>query len=388
MTIWHRIQERAAALLGAAAVASASLPLWQQPGWLAGLSLTGVALACLGAWRLRAPAVAPVVEAADPRGDALLALAGEVVGVWQRQAELVRDQTEQAGLQVIDNFTAMIKEFDGAGFGGVSGQSDATQEDTTISLLTLCERELSPVCGSLEQVVQSKDALLRGVRALADETHELHEMAAQVGLIAAHTNLLAINAAIEAARAGEAGRGFAVVASEVRKLSLMSADTGKQIAQRIERIGATMKATLHSAASAADADKKIIEVTGAVIHDVLHHVRALGDSCQLMRSHGGAIRRNVEDVMVALQYQDRVAQILEVLDTDMARLRGLFADPPAVPPGHDEWMSGDGSSYQRRRGILHADAGRPAAGAPPARARPAADRARAPAADSGAVTFF
>jgi methyl-accepting chemotaxis protein len=377
-------QHRTALLLGALALASAALPLWQQTGPLQWLALVGVALACLGAWRLRAragasadstPAVAP-----EARADALLTLVSHVVEVWQRQAGLVRSQTEEAGLQVIDNFTSMIKEFDGAGFGGVSGESDARQEGTTINLLTLCERELSPVTASLEQVILSKDVLLNSVRALAEETQALNEMAAQVGVIAAHTNLLAINAAIEAARAGESGRGFAVVATEVRKLSLMSADTGKHISQRVMQIGATMKATLHNAATAAEADKKVIDVTGAVIQDVLEHVRALGASCQSMRDHGGIIRRNVEDVMVALQYQDRVAQILEVLDQDMARLRGVIADPDAIPPGCEEWMSGSGSSYQRRRGILH---DKVATAAPAPR-----ERAPAAAAQGDEITFF
>lgn len=306
----------------------------------------------------------------------------QVIAQWQRQAGLVRSQTEEAGLQVIDNFTAMVKEFDGAGFGGISGQADATQEDTTISLLTLCERELSPVTTSLAQIVQNKEVLLASVRALAAETGPLQAMADQVGVIAAHTNLLAINAAIEAARAGEAGRGFAVVAAEVRKLSLLSADTGKQIGQRMTQISSAMAAALRNAASAAESDKKVIDVTGAVIADVLRHVQALGLSCENMRTHGGAIRRNVENLMVALQYQDRVTQILDVLDADMTRLGALLDSRADEVPAFDAWMAGGGSSYKRHHGILR-PVGKPA--------RTAGAGAAAPAeagAASGEVTFF
>lgn len=355
---------------GGLALLSAALPLWQQAGWLQWLALAGVASGLLlGARGLlpgqdARPAAAPVAD-----GDSRLPdLVGNVVAVWQRQAGLARSQTETAGMQVVDNFTSMIRAFDHAGFGGVSGRSDATNEDTTISLLTLCERELTPVVQTLEQLVRSKDALLARIRELATEASQLREMAGQVSLVAAHTNMIAINAAIEAAHAGQAGRGFAVVAGEVRKLSQMSAETGKQMGQHVQQISAMMQATLQTATSAAEGDAKLIAVTSEVIGDVLQHVRTLGGSVEQMRSHGNVIRNDVEQMMIALQYQDRVAQILEVLDTDMARLRQLLADPPSDLPSDDDWMSGPGSSYKRRRGILGV-----AAPAAPAAAPAAAD---------------
>lgn len=48
---------------------------------------------------------------------------------------------------------------------------------------------------------------------------ELGDIVSDIGRIAMHANLLALNASIEAARVGDVGQGFAVVASEVRRLS-------------------------------------------------------------------------------------------------------------------------------------------------------------------------
>ncbi len=55
----------------------------------------------------------------------------------------------------------------------------------------------------------------------------------EIASIAAHVNILAINAKIEAARAGDAGRGFAVVANAINELSGKTASAAQQISENI-----------------------------------------------------------------------------------------------------------------------------------------------------------
>jgi methyl-accepting chemotaxis protein len=164
-------------------------------------------------------------------------------------------------------------------------------------------------------------------------------MAADVGSIAAQTNLLALNAAIEAARAGESGRGFAVVATEVRMLSQRSAETGKRISERVGQIASVMNTTLNSAEDATKQDANSVNLSGELVEHVLSHVRKLGDSADAMNQHGMVVRGEVEQLLIAMQFQDRVSQILEGARSNMQLMeQTLHQLAEESAPSSQEWL--------------------------------------------------
>lgn len=342
--------------LAALAIAlTAALPLWSGEYWVQWASVAGVgvlAFATVG-WLVAqvaaanartAQAQAQARDLADLAAQEVTGLLRDVLPAWQHHVERVKTQTEGAVVQLTTSFASVLQQFDLAGIGGAvggnaNGTGNGNDAANTIGLLALCERELQPVVLSLTTVIEGKDALLSNIRNLARETLELQAMAAEVRSIAAQTNLLALNAAIEAARAGESGRGFAVVASEVRMLSQRSAETGRRIGERVGQIGAIMNATMRSAEEATIEDKHAVSLSGELVEHVLGHVRKLGASADSMHKHGLVVRTEVEKLLVAMQFQDRVSQILCGVDNNMALMHQTLEEVQTQAlPNSDDWL--------------------------------------------------
>lgn len=331
------------------------VPLWDNTPWVAFTAAISAALvAALALWQMAlrarkavAQAQAEQAYARSAQDEQLTELLQNVLPAWQHHVQAVKTQTEDAVVQLTTRFASVLQEFDLAGIGGgIRVDTSAAQVGGTINLLTLCERQLQPVVGSLNSVIEGKDAMLLNIQELASETAGLSAMATEVRSIAAQTNLLAINAAIEAARAGESGRGFAVVAAEVRKLSQRSAEIGVQIGTRVTQVSTIMNQTLLSARDATAADKLSVELSGTIVEDVLSHVRKLGESAEGMHRHGMVVRGEVEHLLMAMQFQDRVSQILCGVNDDMVRLdTALASNEHDALPDVQEWMDSLRQTY-------------------------------------------
>jgi methyl-accepting chemotaxis protein len=349
----------------------ATLPLLLEAAWVPWVSSLGVSALVLGVlgWlvsqiRSTHTYFAQVTQNTQEQNRLstleLAALLQEVLPAWKYHVDTTRNQTENAVTKLTESFGSVLEQFDLAGIGGV-GAKGQNESGNAISLLDLCERELQPVVMSLTQVIDGKDALLTNIRNLATQTLELQAMAAEVRSIAAQTNLLALNAAIEAARAGESGRGFAVVASEVRMLSQRSAETGTRIGQRVGQIAEIMQNTMAGAEAATVEDKRAVSLSGELVEHVLGHVRKMGASAESMHSHGMVVRKEVEKLLVAMQFQDRVSQILSGVEHNIELMQETLEhiDTHALPTAHD-WLEAlnqsskmDDQLYQRPAGSNH-----------------------------------
>ena len=263
---------------------------------------------------------------------------GQVFPIWSRQIDSACCQTEEAGSELSARFeriharlTAAVTASSeaagkGAGGGGVGGIPAFVQES---------KDRLISVTGALRTALTSRSDMLQEIQGLREYIRELEKMAEGVGVLASQTNLLALNASIEAARAGEAGRGFAVVAGEVRKLSALSSETGKQIAAKAGVISAAIARTCEVARQSGIEDARVANTAEVNIQNVVRGFQditvGLAEAAARLQQESSAITEEISDVLVSLQFQDRVSQILSHTRDNIELLASGIPGPDGGP---------------------------------------------------------
>jgi methyl-accepting chemotaxis protein len=159
-------------------------------------------------------------------------------------------------------------------------------------------------------------------------------MSSEVESIAFQTNMLALNAAIEAAHAGTVGKGFAVVAQEVRALSEAARSTGKRISSTVGIISAALVGIGTENERVSSRDEQAVADSQEHIRTVLERFNQrtthLSEMAWQSQRAGEAIKNEVCESLVQLQFQDRVGQILQHVVDSMRQAEEL---PDTAEPG-------------------------------------------------------
>jgi methyl-accepting chemotaxis protein len=251
-----------------------------------------------------------------------------VLPVWSGQVEMARAHSESSITALTERFAAINQRI-----GVAMASSQGEGGDSLIALLRENEIELNSIVATLRSALAVKETMLGEIASLSQFTEGLKRMANDVGDIAKQTNLLALNAAIEAARAGEVGRGFAVVADEVRKLSDLSGGTGKKIGETVETVNKAIAATLDISRQYAEQDAETVTKSELVIEHVVGRVQKavdnLTNSSEVLRQETRTIGAEIAEVLVALQFQDRISQVLGHVSNDMGKLKDRIAQHDA-----------------------------------------------------------
>lgn len=255
-----------------------------------------------------------------------------VVPVVVRQIQTANEQTATGMGALVSRFSDINKRLDGALRASrdfIAGV-DVNNKQGSVVEFARSEQELHSVIEQLQTSLAARNEILTNVRRLSAFADDLKRMGSDVATIARQTNLLALNAAVEAARAGEAGRGFAVVANQIRTLSELSGKTGNSITDKVQGINAAMAAAVTAAEDASAKEDDAFSASEQAINTVLTRLRdqaaGMSKAAELLQTENAGIKREISDVMVALQFQDRTSQILGHANEALTLLHQTLAD--------------------------------------------------------------
>jgi len=247
----------------------------------------------------------------------------ELLPLWQRQTELAKFQMEQSINELVNRFSEIHGRLQSSITSAQATASGMNGQQGLSGVIDFANVELGQLIQTLRNAIKQRDELLGEIAGLSEITNELSTMGADVAGIASQTNLLALNAAIEAARAGEYGRGFAVVADEVRTLSSRSGETGSRIGKRIQQANAALQKTLDRTTEYAAQDDERLSKSESSISEVLTQFQRSSENilntASSLENESSHVQHSVEEVLVNLQFQDRVGQILGHVTHDIEK---------------------------------------------------------------------
>ncbi len=293
-------------------------------------------------------ALVPAAQLADEsaaRRDAEAAGAGfrsfvaAVLPLWGRNLLLVRDQTREAAESLVLRFGSMTET--------LAGARQLGEGSLVIDTIGEAEHGLAEIVATLDRTQEFRAALVDQVASIARHSDDLKSMAERVAAIAGQTNLLALNAAIEAARAGDYGRGFAVVADEVRKLSTESGAAGAQIRQTIDTVSSTIAGAIALAEQFGEQERDLVQLGRSTASRIVERFQStadtLADSLADLRRQQEVIDGDIREVLVNLQFQDRVQQIVDHVLDDIGRAESTAG--AAGVPDTEAWLDRLAATY-------------------------------------------
>ncbi|EJM98191.1 hypothetical protein PMI40_04049 [Herbaspirillum sp. YR522] len=304
-------------------------------GALVGLFIGGAFyLTCLPA-----PAQEPVPAPPGTMPDGLPALLRQVLPIWRGHVELARTQTQGA----IDTLSARF-----AGINERLGRSRQLAHDAPGAeigqLLQDAGQQLGTLAQALERILASRQSLQGKLEGLAAANDEIRQLALQNQQLA-----------------GQAGVSDLLSDQQSwQELAERAAANSRQIVLRTKAARQQIQAAVIAAVELPDGADGIVEDSRAMIERVLARfgqaATALASTVEQMAAENRAVDQEVGEILVNLQFQDRIGQILEQLQGDIARMQGR--SPESTLPSPQQWLAELEQTYttpEQRQ--VHAGAG-------------------------------
>lgn len=178
------------------------------------------------------------------------------------------------------------------------------------------------------------------IATISEKSEKMIEVIQVIQKVATQTNLLAMNAAIEASHAGEAGKGFSVVADEIRKLSISTQDSAKNIGDLISEMATSMAEGINSMNDTSNMFGKINSDIGnqsKLVEEISSTVNAQTEAANSVLNISSEVSKQINEVNTLIKNQanytqqikagiDEVVDLSEKVDISMKESQEVVKD--------------------------------------------------------------
>ncbi|QJQ03847.1 chemotaxis protein [Herbaspirillum rubrisubalbicans Os34] len=289
------------------------------------------------------PSAPAAVASAQP--EALAGLLSEVLPVWQGNVQLARAQTQSA----IDSLTARFVGIHERLGGALAPASHASNGEILQTVQHAAE-QLGAIASVLEGMLASRQVLVTKFDSLMAANDDIRRLAQQNEQLAGQTGVTDLLSDTQS----------------WQELAERSAENSRQIAARAKSARQQILAAIGATGEAVAGADEIVENSRAVIDQIIADFRQsamkLSTTVEQLEDEGREVDREVCDILVHLQFQDRISQILDHVQQDIVRLRSAAEAGPSALPTPQQWLADLEKTYttQEQRQVHAGQQGHPA----------------------------
>ena len=361
-----------------AAAIVGGLALGWQGGWLGAVGTAGVMTVGLGLpWLRRENARSdPLADDFGPQNLPRVSggrvgaevMVSQVVPVWGKQLDITREAAAE-GLDKLLNGFAEVSGALGTLSDNLEHFTPSVEAGAVGSVLSRASPALAALLAPSQRAFAQRDAVVAELTHCAQALDALRQAGQDAREIGKHTRLVAFNASIEAQRNNTGGANGAVaVAQETRALAERMAEVGARIGNTVNRLTQTLgPRQLHAQIDDTTADELQMELALRAREALNGLLGSMGSALQgsaEIKQASQALRSQVDELFVNFQFGDRLAQMLNIVGTDMDNFaRWVGAHPNATQSDAAEWLANLEASYtmeaqrSRHHGNVHIDRG-------------------------------